>query len=81
MIGIARDDSITLTNFIQKHGIKYPNAIGNTKLFTDYGIIGYPTTFLISPDGKIIAKNLRGENVVQLVRNTIEEYWKTKKSK
>lgn len=30
-----------------------------------YGIMSIPTTFLIDPDGKIIAKNLRGESLLE----------------
>ena len=32
-----------------------------------YGVNGYPTTFLINPEGKICARGLRGENLVELV--------------
>jgi len=45
----------------------------NNKINKTYGIIGYPTTFLINPDGVIIAKNLRGKNVenkiLELIKN------------
>lgn len=40
-------------------------ADGPSKVLS--GIVSCPTTFLIDPNGKIIAKNLRGEKLVDLV--------------
>jgi hypothetical protein len=39
-----------------------------------YGVSGFPPTFLIGPDGKIVAKKLRGENLVNLVKEKINNY-------
>ena len=36
--------------------------------------MAWPTTFLIAPDGEIIAKNLRGERLVDLVKEKISAY-------
>jgi peroxiredoxin len=77
MIGIAEDDSTALVKFIQEQKIPYPNAIGTkNKVMVDYGITAFPTTLLVSPDGKIFAKELRGADLVKLVRHTISEYYK-----
>jgi thiol-disulfide isomerase/thioredoxin len=67
VLGLASDDLKALTDYIQKEKIEYPNAIAGKELISRYGITGYPTTLLISPAGKIIAKNLRGENLTRLV--------------
>ena len=32
----------------------------NSELATTYGVSALPTSFLINPEGRIIAKNLRG---------------------
>lgn len=34
-----------------------------TEAVKNYGIVGIPQNFLISPDGKIVAKNLRGDHL------------------
>nr|WP_262896213.1 TlpA disulfide reductase family protein [Sphingobacterium faecale] len=34
-----------------------------TEAVKNYGIVGVPQNFLISPDGKIVAKNLRGDHL------------------
>lgn len=38
-----------------------------TAAATDYGIIGVPQNYLISPEGVIIAKNLRGEELEKML--------------
>ncbi len=38
----------------------------------DYGVRGIPATFLIGPDGKVLAKDLRGEAVGNAVRAALE---------
>ena len=48
------------------------NAIASQELIQKYGIVYYPTTFLIDPNGKIIAKDLRGENLVDQVKEKIK---------
>ena len=38
-----------------------------------YGIHGYPTTFLLNPEGIIVAKNLRGNELKEKVLGLINE--------
>ena len=78
MIGLARDDSTKLVNYIEAEKILYPNVLAKEALLDTYGITGYPTTLLIGPDGRIIANNLRGENVIALVRDKMREFFKNK---
>ena len=67
VIGLAHDDPRTLADFVKENDILYPNGIADPKIEKAYGIVSWPTTFLIAPNGKIIAKNLRGEKLVDLV--------------
>lgn len=67
VIGLASDDLKTLKDYIKQEKIEYPNAIAGKELIARYGITGWPTTLLISPSGKIVAKNLRGEDLTRLV--------------
>jgi thiol-disulfide isomerase/thioredoxin len=73
VLGMAKDDSTDLINCIKKENITYPNTLASKELIKEYGITSYPTTLLIAPDGKILAKNLRGEKLVKLVKKKMEE--------
>lgn len=63
MVGIVSDKPESLKKFISKNDIKWPQLLSDktNKLIEKYEITGFPTSVLISPDGKIIAKNLRGQ--------------------
>jgi thiol-disulfide isomerase/thioredoxin len=41
---------------MKENGIDYPVIIGDSKTVRDFGVPGYPTTFVISKDGKIALK-------------------------
>jgi peroxiredoxin len=43
-----------LTNYVEKHDIKYPTLYNGKEVSTAYGVTGAPTIFLIGKDGKII---------------------------
>ena len=74
VIGLAHDDPRNLADFVKEHQIPYPNGIADPKIQKAYGIVSWPTTFLIAPNGKIIAKNLRGEKLVDLVAEKLAAY-------
>ena len=74
IIGLARDDLLTLRKFVEQENILYPNAIAPDDLLKQYGITGYPTTLLIDPEGQIIAKNLRGEHIEEAIQAKMTEY-------
>lgn len=74
VIGLAHDDPRTLADFVNENDIPYPNGIAVPKIEKAYGIVSWPTTFLIAPNGRIIAKNLRGEKLVDLVAEKLAAY-------
>ena len=41
---------------VSKLGIKYPVLVGTDKVVEQYELIGFPTTYLIGTDGKIVKK-------------------------
>ena len=41
---------------VAKLGIKYPVLVGDERIVEQYQMIGYPTTYLIGKDGKIVKK-------------------------
>jgi bla regulator protein blaR1 len=74
ILGLANDDSTKLCEYIKSEKIPYQNILAKKELLSEYGISAYPTTFLITPDGEIYAKNLRGEKLVDLVMEKMDEY-------
>ena len=74
IIGLATDKHDILSAYIDKNNIPYVNAVADEELLNLYGITGYPTTILIAPDGKIIHKYLRGDNLDEVVKNQIIIY-------
>ena len=43
---------------VAKLGIKYPVVVGTQKIVEQYEMIGFPTTYLIGKDGKLVKKYL-----------------------
>ena len=68
--GVSLDESAEAwRNTIDKQGMKWVNvsevAGWNTPAVKDYSVNSIPANFLIDSEGKIIAKNLRGEALVE----------------
>lgn len=42
--------------FLKEHRLAYPVVVGDEDLVERYGVIGYPTYFLIGPDGTVRKK-------------------------
>lgn len=61
---------------ISKYGITWPQIISDdsNKIKEKYEIIKYPSTFLISPEGTIIAKDLRGKELETKIENLLMKY-------
>lgn len=61
LIGIANDNFEALQDFVNKQEINWEQILQSEdkSIIADYGVTGYPTTFLIDPDGIIISKNIR----------------------
>lgn len=64
-----------VTKMIEKYSISWPQIFrdDSNRIKEQYGIRGYPTTFLVNPDGVIIAKNLRGKDLEQKIEELIKE--------
>ena len=73
LLGISLDrDRDAFKAAIKKHGIDWPQVFGpksgGTEVFEALNGVGIPYTCLIGPDGKIIAQNLRGPEMVDEVK-------------
>lgn len=64
VVGVALDSAPNVRTFVEAHGHRWPQVVEpnrNGRPVTDlYGVSGYPTTFLIDPDGVIV---FRGDGV------------------
>lgn len=59
---------------IAQDGIPWLQVLDNTGQFAQtYQVVSIPTTILLDPEGKIIAKNLRGENLVRKLEEVMKE--------
>lgn len=76
IIGIVGDSpSNALDKSIDDLLITWPQILSTdiNKIKEKYGIHGYPTTFLLNPEGIIIAKNLRGKELDDKIKSLIKE--------
>ncbi len=59
------------TDYANKNDITWPQVYlgewGKHPVMNDYAVRGIPSIWLIGPDGKIVAKGLRGENIKRAV--------------
>ena len=72
----------TAARFAQKKGMTWPQAWaeGGSKhpVARLYGVEGIPATFLVGPDGKVVAKDLRGKKLLKTIAKEIARLEKSK---
>lgn len=76
IIGIVGDSpSDALKEMIEKDSICWAQILStdSNKIKEAFGISGYPTTFLVNPEGIIVAKDLRGKELEEEVLGLINE--------
>ena len=76
MIGLSLDKSKDAPkSYVEKNGLRWTQGFlgdwAKTKVPDEYGISGIPAIWLIGPDGKIIAKNLRGKGIKKVVAKVL----------
>lgn len=71
VLGVAVQDKIEDSQkTISEMQIPYPQILNSEKIATDiYGIDALPETILFAPDGTILARGLRGEEIEQQLQN------------
>ena len=67
---VGGSESDALEKAIAKHSITWPQILSDDKneITNKYGIKSYPTTLLINPEGIIVAKNLRGKDLENKIK-------------
>jgi hypothetical protein len=78
IIGVSLDsDQAKLTDFIKSKDMTWQQFFDGqgwkNKLAVKYGIESIPSTFLLDGDGKIIAKDLRGEELEDAVTKAVSK--------
>ncbi len=76
IVGIVGDSpSKALKEMIEKDSINWTQILStdSNKIKETFGVHGYPTTFLVNPDGIIVAKNLRGKELENKVLGLLNE--------
>jgi thiol-disulfide isomerase/thioredoxin len=63
-----------LEKLIHNYSITWPQILTDerNKIKDTYGVSGYPTSFLINPEGIIVAKNLRGKELERKINELIK---------
>jgi len=74
IIGIAKDKPEVLAAYLEKNNIPYFNALADDRILQFFGVTGYPTTYLIAPNGQILNAYLRGNKLAENVKKEIEKY-------
>lgn len=75
IIGIVGDSqSNEINNLIDEYSLNWPQLVSDdtNKIKEKYDIYGYPTTFLLNPDGVIIAKDLREKKLDDKVLSLVK---------
>jgi len=54
-INMSQGEGQNIQNFIKEFGIKYPIVNGSMQIASSYSIMGLPTSFVINPNGRLVA--------------------------
>jgi peroxiredoxin len=79
MIGLSLDPKPDApSEYAKKEGLGWPQGFlgdwSKATLPARYGVEGIPATFLIDPEGKIMATDLRGESVADLIGGALPSH-------
>ncbi len=77
IIGLVGNDTLEeVRNYVQEYSIPWPQIFigeeSQSSIAKNYNLPGIPSILLIGPDGRIIAKNLRGEKLKSTVNEILE---------
>jgi thiol-disulfide isomerase/thioredoxin len=68
VFGIAVDDEgvDVVARYASEHDIRYPVLVGSESLAEEYGAFGYPSLYVIAPDGTVAANHVGVTTVEEL---------------
>jgi hypothetical protein len=76
VLGMALQEGPALPGFVAEHQMKWTQVIlhDTSRVLRDYAVGGYPATFLIDPQGKIIEnRRLGGQDLVERVATALAD--------
>jgi len=79
MIGLSLDENEDAPRkYVEKNALGWRQAFlgpfdEKAKVPTDYGVLGIPSIWLIGPDGKVVAKDLRGAAIKEAIAKALGE--------
>lgn len=53
VVGASREPRAAVEAFVAELGVAFPVALVDTEVLRDYDVTGYPSAFLVAPDGRI----------------------------
>ena len=72
----------TAKAYAAKNGMQWPQIFAEgaekSELAKLYNVAGIPATFLVGPDGKVVATDLRGKKLLRTIEQEIKKLKKTK---
>jgi thiol-disulfide isomerase/thioredoxin len=75
MVGLSMDqDKAAPKGYVDKNALGWHQAyLGpDSKVATEFGVRGIPSIWLIGPDGKVVAKDLRGDAIKAAVEEALK---------
>jgi hypothetical protein len=77
MVSLSADsETLSPLRYATSNDLRWTQAhvgrLNEATCLRDYHVRGIPSIWLIGPDGKVIAKNLRGEGIANLVRKSLQ---------
>ena len=76
LIGVnAYDDEDAFRKGLKEHGVTWPTIYqgGSTPVGDLYRVEGYPTIYVLDAEGRIVAKDLRGERLATKVEELVDK--------
>lgn len=77
VVSVALDsgDHNDISKILKPHNLDYPGYVGSEDIKEKYGVIGYPSYYILNSDGSIYKKYV-GENLYNQIDSDLEELFK-----
>ncbi|MBU0695231.1 MAG: AhpC/TSA family protein [Bacteroidetes bacterium] len=75
ILGVSIDEnSANWTKAVKADGLVWTQILDRTQIIAaTYGVVSIPRNFLLDPEGKIIAKNLRGPELIDKLKEVLKD--------
>ena len=69
VIGKSKPEDVA--KLIEKHGLTWSQVLSD-EIVEQHGVVSYPSTLLISPEGKVIYKDIKGEKLEKVLAELLK---------